>query len=82
MKSITSDSRHVGLVVLCYDEIKIREFPDWDMAVRSPDAGLMRLANSQTIDVWLNTSVNEQKSFSRVLLENFWRRVNGHNYNH
>jgi hypothetical protein len=82
MKSITSDSRLLGLVVLCFDKIQIREFPDWDMAVRSPDAGLTKLANSQTIDAWLNTSVNEQKSFARVLLENFWRGVNGRNCNH
>jgi hypothetical protein len=76
MRSITSDSRHFGLVVLCYDEIQIREFPDWDMAIRSPDAGLMTLANFQTIDVWFNTSVYEKKSFARVLLEGFWQRVN------
>jgi hypothetical protein len=76
MKSITSDSLHFGLVVLGYDMIQIREFPDWDMAVRSPDTGVTTLANSQTIDDWLNTSVHEQKSFARVLLEGFWHRVN------
>jgi hypothetical protein len=82
MKSISSDNRHFGLFVLCYDKIQIREFPDWDMAVRSPDAGLTTLASSQTIDVWFNASAYEQKSFARVLLENFWRGVNGHNYKH
>jgi hypothetical protein len=82
MKSIYSDGRHFGLVVLSDDEIKNREFPEWGMAVRSPDAGLTTMARSQSIDVWLNTSIDEKKSFARILLGNFWQRVNGHKFNH
>jgi hypothetical protein len=82
MKSISSDSRHFGLIVLSDDEIQNREFPDWGMAVRSPDAGLETMARSQSIDVWLNTSIDEKKSFSRVLLGKFWQGVNGHKFNH
>jgi hypothetical protein len=68
--------------VLYDDDIQIREFSDWGMAVRSPDEGLMTLAHSQAIDVWFNTSINEKKSFARVLLENFWNGVNRRKSNH
>lgn len=73
MQSIHSDHRHFGLFVLLEDEISNREFAEWGMAVRSPDAGLTTMACSQSIDFWLNTRIEEQKkSLSRILLENFW----------
>jgi hypothetical protein len=81
MKSIASDARHFGLIVLKEDEIQIREFPEWGMAVRSPGEDLETIARSQAIDVWLNTSIDEQKSFTRILLGNFWQGVTRHRFN-
>ena len=75
MKSINSDPRHFGLIVLWEDEISNREFVDWGMAAASPDTGLTTMPQSQAIHVWLNTSIDEQKGPARVLLENFWQHV-------
>ena len=75
MVSIRSDHRHFGLTALWEDEISNREFADWAMGVRSPDAGFRTMARSQAFDVWLNTRVEEKKSVPRILLEDFWQRV-------
>ncbi|MDP3702122.1 MAG: BLUF domain-containing protein [Hylemonella sp.] len=81
MRSIRSDPRHFDLIVLWQDEISNREFPDWGMAARSPDAGLRTMSNGQKIDEWLKHSVDKKKSAVRLLLEDFWHRFDKHNVN-
>jgi hypothetical protein len=78
MRSINSDPRHFGLIVLEEGNISNREFANWGMAARSPDRGLTTMSHSNAIDVWLNTSIDEKKSSARFLLEDFWQRVAGH----
>jgi hypothetical protein len=76
MQSISSDSRHSGLLVLWEGETSNREFSDWGMAADSPDVGLTQIASSRAVGDWLNTSIDAPKGITRVLLEGFWQRVN------
>jgi hypothetical protein len=76
MQSISSDSRHSGLLVLWEGETSNREFSHWGMAANSPDVGLTQIASSKEIGVWLYTSFDAPKGIARVLLEGFWQRAN------
>jgi hypothetical protein len=78
MKSINSDPRHLGVIVVWEGDVLNREFVNWGMAARSPDKGLTTISHSPSIDVWLNASIDEEKSPPRVLLEDFWQRVYRH----
>lgn len=74
MKSITSDRRHSGLLVLFENEISNREFAEWGMAAVSPDAGFTAMVNAQQIGDWLTTSFNVEKNPGRFLLTTFYQR--------